>query len=36
MRRLAGDFIHPERLEVSTGHDLRPIRENDVDIDYAS
>lgn len=31
---LADDFIHPERLELPTGHHLRPIRESDVDIDY--
>ena len=27
-------FDHPERLELPTGHHLRPIRETDVDIDY--
>jgi hypothetical protein len=31
---LADDFSHPERLGLATGHHLRPIRENDVDIDY--
>jgi hypothetical protein len=31
---LADDFVHPERLELPTGHHLRPIRESDVDIDY--
>lgn len=31
---LAEDFSHPERLELPTGHHLRPIRESDVDIDY--
>jgi hypothetical protein len=28
------DFVHPERVELPTGHHLRPIREDDVDIDY--
>lgn len=27
-------FAHPERVELGTGHHLRPIRESDVDIDY--
>jgi hypothetical protein len=27
-------FEHPERVELPTGHHLRPIREADVDIDY--
>jgi hypothetical protein len=31
---LADDFSHPERLDLPTGHHLRPIRESDVDIDY--
>jgi hypothetical protein len=31
---LADDFEHPERVEVATGHHLRPIRASDVDIDY--
>jgi hypothetical protein len=31
---LAPDFVHPERVELPTGHHLRPIREADVDIDY--
>lgn len=31
---LPADFEHPERVELSTGHHLRPIREADVDIDY--
>lgn len=31
---LPPDFVHPVRLEVATGHHLRPIRETDVDIDY--
>jgi hypothetical protein len=31
---LPSDFVHPERLDLATGHHLRPIREADVDIDY--
>jgi hypothetical protein len=31
---LADDFSQPERVELATGHHLRPIRESDVDIDY--
>ena len=31
---LPNDFIHPERVELATGHHLRPIRESDVDIEY--
>jgi hypothetical protein len=27
-------FAHPERVELPTGHHLRPIREGDIDIDY--
>jgi hypothetical protein len=27
-------FAHPERVELATGHHLRPIRESDVVIDY--
>jgi hypothetical protein len=27
-------FNHPERVELPTGHHLRPVREADVDIDY--
>ncbi len=27
-------FAHPERVDLPTGHHLRPIREADVDIDY--
>jgi hypothetical protein len=34
MTWLADDFAHPARLELPTGHHLRPIRESDVDIDY--
>jgi hypothetical protein len=31
---LPSDFEHPERVELPTGHHLRPIRADDVDIDY--
>jgi hypothetical protein len=31
---LPDDFEHPERVDLPTGHHLRPIRETDVDIDY--
>ncbi|MGZ4195720.1 MAG: N-acetyltransferase [Solirubrobacteraceae bacterium] len=31
---LAENFTHPERVELGTGHHLRPIRQSDVDIDY--
>jgi hypothetical protein len=31
---LSDDFVHPERLDLPTGHHLRPIRESDTDIDY--
>src|SRR5215467_8231729 len=31
---LADDFEHPQRVELSSGHHLRPIRADDVDIDY--
>jgi hypothetical protein len=31
---LPDDFRHPERVDLPTGHHLRPIREADVDIDY--
>ena len=34
MAWLPDDFTHPERVELGTGHHLRPIRESDVDIDY--
>ena len=30
---LPGDFVHPLRLDLPTGHHLRPIRESDVDLD---
>jgi hypothetical protein len=31
---LPGSFVPPGRVELSTGHHLRPIREDDVAIDY--
>ena len=31
---LPDGFAHPERAELKTGHHLRPIRADDVDIDY--
>jgi hypothetical protein len=31
---LPDGFTHPERVELTTGHHLRPIRASDVDIDY--
>jgi hypothetical protein len=31
---LPAGFAHPERLDLPTGHHLRPIRGDDVDIDY--
>ena len=34
MAWLDDDFTHPRRVELSTGHHMRPIRETDVDIDY--
>jgi hypothetical protein len=34
MSWLPEDFVHPEHVELPTGHHLRPIRESDVDIDY--
>jgi hypothetical protein len=34
MAWLARSFEHPERVELRTGHHLRPIRADDVDIDY--
>jgi hypothetical protein len=33
-RWLPDDFVHPERVELVTGHHIRPIREDDVAIDY--
>jgi hypothetical protein len=34
MTWLPEGFAHPERVDLPTGHHLRPIREADVDIDY--
>jgi hypothetical protein len=34
MTWLRAGFEHPTRVELPTGHHLRPIREADVDIDY--
>jgi hypothetical protein len=34
MEWLPRGFTHPERVDLATGHHLRPIREADVDIDY--
>jgi hypothetical protein len=34
MRWLHDGFTPPERVDLPTGHHLRPIRESDVDIDY--
>ena len=34
MTWLPSGFTHPERVDLPTGHHLRPIREDDVDIDY--
>ena len=34
MQWLREDFRHPLRVDLPTGHHLRPIREADVDIDY--
>ena len=31
---LPAGFEHPERVELSTGHHVRPIRESDTAIDY--
>jgi hypothetical protein len=31
---LAAGFEHPQRVELSSGHHLRPIRADDVEIDY--
>ena len=33
-RWLPAEFVHPERVELTTGHHIRPIRESDVAIDY--
>jgi ketosteroid isomerase-like protein len=34
MSWLPAGFQHPERVELPTGHHLRPIRESDADIDH--
>jgi hypothetical protein len=34
MAWLPDDFVHPERLDLATGHHLRPIRADDVGIDH--
>jgi hypothetical protein len=34
MTWLPDDFDHPHRVELPTGHHLRPIRADDVDVDY--
>lgn len=34
MAWLSADFAHPERVELPSGHHLRPIRESDVNLDY--
>lgn len=34
MAWLPHDFTHPDRVELPTGHHLRPIRADDVDLDY--
>jgi len=34
MAWLADGFQTPQRVDLATGHHLRPIRESDVDIDY--
>jgi hypothetical protein len=34
MAWLPDGFRHPERVDLPTGHHLRPIRESDVEIDY--
>jgi hypothetical protein len=31
---LPRDFIHPERVDLRSGHHVRPIREADTEIDY--
>lgn len=31
---LPADFVHPVRVDLPTGHHLRPIRASDVDLDY--
>ena len=34
MAWLPDDFVHPVRVDLPTGHHLRPIRAADTDIDY--
>jgi hypothetical protein len=34
MSWLPATFAHPERLDLASGHHLRPIRATDVDLDY--
>lgn len=34
MTWLPADFVHPTRVELPTGHHLRPIEASDVDLDY--
>lgn len=34
MSWLPDDWRHPDRLDLPTGHHLRPIRAADVEIDY--
>ena len=34
MAWLPEGFSHPERVELPSGHHLRPIRQDDVDLDY--
>jgi len=34
MSWLSDTFVHPERVELATGHHLRPTRAADVDIDH--
>jgi hypothetical protein len=36
MAWLPDDFEHPTRIDLTTGHHLRPIRASDVDIDMAA
>jgi hypothetical protein len=31
---LPENFVHPERVDLPTGHHVRPIRADDVDIDF--
>jgi hypothetical protein len=31
---IPADFSHPERVDLATGHHLRPLRESDIDMDY--